>query len=248
MGFFSNLFKKKVLLPPVDLSVLKTDIHSHFVPAIDDGSQSMQETLDLLQEMIGFGYKKVITTPHIMSDFYKNTPEIILGGLEKIRQAIKENNLDIEIEAAAEYYLDDFLEEKIKARELLTFGNNYVLFELSFNSEPQMLTSVIFEMQTAGYKPVLAHPERYSYWYNDFDKYQNMVDKGVLLQLNINSLSGDYPPQTKKMGERLVAEGMISFLGSDCHNMNHINMMHSAVKSQAIHDLLASGKLLNKNL
>ena len=248
MGIFSNIFKKKQNLPPVDLSVLKTDIHSHFVPAIDDGSQSMGETLDLLQEMIGFGYKKVITTPHIMSDFYQNTPEIILGGLEKIRQAIKEKDLDIEIEAAAEYYLDDFFEEKIKTGELLTFGDNYVLFELPFISEPPMLNSAIFEMQTAGYKPVLAHPERYSFWYNDFDKYHNMVDRGVRLQLNINSLSGDYPPATKKMGERLVAEGMISFLGSDCHNMNHVNMMHSAVKSQAIHDLLASGKLLNNSL
>jgi protein-tyrosine phosphatase len=248
MGLFGNLFKKKVDLPPVNLSVLKTDLHSHFIPGIDDGSQSMEETLDLLQEMVGFGYKKVITTPHIMSDYYKNTPEIILGGLEKVRAAAKENNIEIEIEAAAEYYLDDFFEEKIKSGDLLTFGDNYVLFELPFISEPRMLSSAIFEMQTAGYRPILAHPERYSYWYDDFDKYQNMVDKGVLLQLNINSLSGEYPPETKKMGEKLVEEGMISFLGSDCHNMNHVNMMHSAVKSKSIHDLIASGKLQNSKL
>lgn len=248
MGFFSNIFKKKPNLPPVDLSVLNTDLHSHFIPGIDDGSQSMKETLDLLQEMIGFGFKKVITTPHIMSDFYKNTPEIILGGLEKVRAAIKENNLDIEIEAAAEYYLDDFFEEKIKEGKLLTFGKNYVLFELPFITEPPMLDSAIFEMQTNGYRPVLAHPERYSYWYNDFSKYQNMVDRGVLLQLNLNSLSGEYPPETKKMGERLIAENMITFLGSDCHNMNHVNMMHEAVKTQAIHDLIGSGKLLNQTL
>ncbi|MBL4624884.1 MAG: histidinol phosphatase [Flavobacteriales bacterium] len=248
MGFFSSIFKKKQNLPAVDLSVLKTDVHSHFIPAIDDGSQSMQETLDLLQEMVGFGYKKVITTPHIMGDFYKSTPEIILGGLEKVRKAIKENNIDVEIEAAAEYYLDDLFEDRIKTGELLTFGDKYLLFELPFISEPPMLDRAIFEMQTNGYRPVLAHPERYTYWYNDFDRYEAMRDKGVHLQLNINSLSGQYPPDTKKMGERLVEAGMITFLGSDCHNMNHVNMMHDAVKSKTIHDLIASGKLLNDTL
>ena len=248
MSIWSKLFRREVVMPPADLSILGTDVHSHFIPGIDDGSKSLNETLDLLQEMIGFGYKKVITTPHIMSDYYKNTPEIILGELEKVREAIKDQNLDIEIEAAAEYYLDDYFEEKVEAKDLLTFGKNYVLFELPFASEPPMLHRAIFNMQTNGYKPILAHPERYMYWYDDFSMYETMVDKGVHLQLNINSLSGQYPPETKKVAQKLISDGMITFLGSDCHNMNHVNMMNTAVTSKSLHDLLGSGKLLNHTL
>lgn len=248
MGFFSNLFSSKEKLEPADLSVLKTDLHSHFIPGIDDGSQSIEETITLLQEMIALGYKKVITTPHIMSDYYKNTPEIILGGLEKVKAAIAENKLDIEIEAAAEYYLDDFFEEKVEAKQLLTFGNNNILFELPFVSEPPMLNRAIFAMQTVGYRPIIAHPERYTFWYNDFSKYEALQDKGVLLQLNINSLSGHYPPETKKMAIKLIDAGMISYLGSDCHNLNHVNMMQDARTEKSLHKLLESGSLLNSTL
>lgn len=248
MSFISNLFSKKVNLPPADLSVLKTDLHSHFIPGIDDGSQSMHETIDLLKEMIAFGYKKVITTPHIMSDYYKNTPEIILNGLRKVQDEITKQNLDIEIDAAAEYYLDDTFEEKIETGQLLTFGKKYLLFELPFIGEPPMLDKVLFKLQTNGYKPIIAHPERYSFWYRSFDKYEKLKDKGIFFQLNINSLSGEYPAETKKMALRLIKEGMINFIGSDCHNMNHINMMQKALREQGLHDLLQSGKLLNATL
>jgi protein-tyrosine phosphatase len=248
MGLFSNLFSKKKVLPPADLSVLGVDVHSHFIPRVDDGSQSSKETIELLESMVKFGYKKVITTPHVMMDYYKNTPHIILEGLDKLREKVAKAGLDIEIEAAAEYYCDDFFTEFIKKKELLTFGDNYVLFELPFTAEPRMMKDCIFDMQMAGYKPVIAHPERYSFWYDDFDKFLDIRDRGVLLQLNINSLSGQYPADTKKMAEKLVANNMISFLGSDCHNINHIGMMHSAIKEEAIHNVLASGNLLNNTL
>ena len=198
--------------------------------------------------MIQLGYRKVITTPHVMMDFYKNTSDGIIKGLDNIREKVLKQGLTIDIEAAAEYYCDDFFMEMIKKKDLLTFGDNYVLFELPFTSEPRMMKDCIFDMQMAGYKPVLAHPERYSFWYHDFEKYIDLIDRGVKLQLNINSLSGQYPPDTKKMAEKLVAKGMISFLGSDCHNMNHIAMTHEAIKEEAIHQVLASGNLLNNTL
>lgn len=249
MSFLSKLFsKKKELLPPADLSVLKTDIHSHFIPHLDDGSQSSKETFELLENMIAFGYKKVITTPHVMMDYYKNTPEIIKSGLDKLREKVQKEGLNIEIAAAAEYYCDDFFVEFIANKNLLTFGDNYILFELPFTSEPRMMKDCIFNMQMAGYKPVLAHPERYSFWYNDFDKYLDLIDRGVLLQLNINSLSGYYPPETKKMAEKLVEHDMISLLGSDCHNMNHIGLMKAAVQEPALHKVLSSEKLINSKL
>ena len=174
------------------------------------------------------GYKKVITTPHVMSDFYRNTPETILGGLEKVKAALVEHNIDIEIEAAAEYYLDADLEEKINNKEVLTFGDNYLLFELPFISEPAITNNVIFQMQTAGYRPILAHPERYSFWHNNWEKYESLFDKGIILQLNINSLTGAYGPEVQKISERLIDADMIGLLGSDCHNLRHISYTEKA--------------------
>ena len=249
MGIFSSLFsKKEKLLPPADLSVLGTDVHSHFIPGIDDGSKSFEESVELLQAMQNFGYKKVITTPHIMSDYYRNTPEIILSGLEKVREAALKNNLTIQIDAAAEYYLDFDFEEKIKNKTLLTFGKNYVLFELPFVSEPQNLSRAVFEMQMAGYKPVLAHVERYGFWHNSYDKIVALKDKGVLMQLNLNSITGYYCLPTKKIAEKLIDENMIDLVGTDCHNMNHIQLLQQCRAFPALHKIIAKPELINKML
>jgi protein-tyrosine phosphatase len=248
MGFFSNIFSKKVVLPPADLSVLKTDIHSHFLPRLDDGSQSSKETIELLKKMEDFGYKKVITTPHVMSDYYKNTSQGIKESLEKLQPKLIDAGVKIKIEVAAEYYLDDFFSQKIDNKDLLTFGDNYVLFELPFVSEPRSLHDDIFKMQMAGYKPVLAHPERYSFWYKNFESFEKLKDKGVYFQLNINSLSSHYPPETKKTAEKIAQAGMINFLGSDCHNIHHVDWMNEAIKEPIIHQLIESGEMLNATL
>jgi protein-tyrosine phosphatase len=245
MGLFS-FFKKE--LPPADLSVLKTDVHSHFIPGIDDGSKSIQNSLELLMAMEAFGYKKVITTPHVMSDSYKNTPEIILSGLEKVRDAIAKAGLSIKIDAAAEYYLDHDFERKLKAKEVLTFGSNYLLFEMAFVNPPDNLYQFVFEMQTLGYKPVLAHVERYGFWQNDYGKYEELAGRGILLQMNINSVTGHYSYETKKAAEWLINKDMISLVGSDCHHIGHVELMKKALKEKSFHKLLGSSKLLNATL
>jgi tyrosine-protein phosphatase YwqE len=159
--------KKKIELEldPLDFSVLKTDIHSHFIPGIDDGSPDMETTISLIKEMQGLGFKKVITTPHVMSDFYKNTSDIILKGLTDIRSELKVQNINMEIEAAAEYYIDYDFEQKIGKEKFLTFGDNYILVELSFMEAPKNLFDIIFKLQLEGYKVALAHPERYAFFY-----------------------------------------------------------------------------------
>jgi protein-tyrosine phosphatase len=250
MGFFNNLFRKKEkLLEPADISALHVDIHSHFIPGIDDGAEDLEQSLDLLRKMSELGYRKVITTPHVMSDFYRNDPKIILAGLEKVRQGIKEAGIPIEIEAAAEYYLDDQLESLIERNEVLSFGNKYLLFEMPFIAEPQNLARAVFNMQLGGYKPILAHPERYQFWHNDFQKYEDIFDKGVLLQVNINSLSGYYSPAVKKIAEQLIDKDMVSFLGTDCHRMEHLDIYQNITcRTPYFHKLLGSGKLLNSTL
>ncbi len=204
--------------------------------------------MELLRCMHEFGYKKVITTPHIMSDHYRNTPEIILKGLSEVREAILKENIDIKIDAAAEYYLDSEFNAAIEQKKLLTFGQNYVLFELSFFSPPDILFETIFRLQSNGYSPVLAHPERYPYWYNNMEKFNEIRSKGVALQLNINSLTGHYSPDCKKTAEKLIELNMVSFLGSDCHHMGHIELIGKAQVQKSLTKLIESGMLLNSAL
>lgn len=247
MSIIKNIFKKSPKLEPIDLGLLSTDLHSHLIPGIDDGSKSMEMSLDLLRKFSSLGYKKVITTPHVMSDYYKNTPEIILGGLEKVREAIALENIPIEIEAAAEYYLDHHLGELIKQKNLLTFGDNYVLFELSFTAEPPGVKDTIFEMIMEGYKPILAHVERYPFYFDDFTTLEDLKDRGCVLQLNINSLSGQYGPQVKKMAEQVIDKDLIDVVGSDCHHMGHLEMLDDLRTNSYLHKIVGKANLLNKS-
>ncbi len=223
-------------------------MHSHLIPGIDDGSKTIEESLEILKEFKKLGYRKVITTPHTMSDYYKNTPEIILSGLEKVRIALKENNIDIELEAASEYNLDADFEGLIDEKKLLTFGDNYILFELPFFQEPPMLDTIIWKLQTENYKPVLAHVERYPFWFKDWERVLDVKARGVLFQLNINSLTGHYGPDVKEVAEKLIDENLIDFVGSDCHNMNHIEVTKAALKFPYLHKIVKGGKLLNNQL
>ncbi len=250
MGFFKNIFggKKEKLIAPADISILKVDVHSHLIPGIDDGSKTMEETLTLLQEFQDLGYQKVITTPHIMSDYYKNTPEIIRNGLKEVVKAKEEAGLTITIEVAAEYNLDADFENLIDQGDLLTFGEKYLLFELPFFQEPPMLNDIIWKLQTKGYIPVLAHVERYAFWFDDWEKIQELKDRGVLFQLNINSLTGHYGPEVKKMAEKLVDNNYINLIGSDCHNMNHMTLTKKALKLPYLHKIIHSEGILNKKL
>jgi tyrosine-protein phosphatase YwqE len=249
MSFFSKLFGVEKELPPIDIAnLIKVDMHSHLIPGIDDGAKTLEESIELIRSFKEFGYKKIITTPHIMSDYYKNTPEIIQNGLNKLREELNKQKIEIEIEAAAEYYLDFDFSDKIQAEKLLTFGKNYLLIEVSYLNEPDNIDGIIFELQTTGYNIILAHPERYPFWYNNPKRFETLKDKDILFQININSLAGHYSPGAKKTAERLIDLGMVNFIGTDCHHANHLKYMEDALKQPALHKLVASGKLLNHTL
>ena len=249
MGLFGNLFGNR---PPdlgeADLGVLRCDVHSHFIPGIDDGAPTLEASMELLRAMRELGFTKVVTTPHVMSDGYKNSPEIILGGLEKVRAEIAAQGLDITIDAAAEYYLDHEFEQKIQHKEVLTFGKDLLLFELPFISEPNILLQVIFAMQTQGYRPVLAHPERYGYWATDLSKLEQLKERGVLFQLNTIALCGAYGPSVKRSAEKLVDNGWYELIGSDCHRMDHVQAIKATLREPYLHKVIGSGKLLNATL
>ncbi len=238
--------KKKQVLEPIDFSILKTDIHSHFIPGIDDGAPDMETSISLIKKMHELGFSKVITSPHVMSDFYQNSNETILSGLADIRTELKLQNINMEIDAVAEYYIDFDFEQKIGKENFLTFGDNYILVELSFMEAPKNLFDIIFKLQLEGYKVVLAHPERYGYY--TAKDYDELAARGVLLQINLLSLIGHYSPQIMKKTEALIAKNQVSFVGTDCHNMHHAELYEKCQTQKAWHNLVNSGKLLNSTL
>ncbi|OOG70687.1 tyrosine-protein phosphatase [Algoriphagus sp. A40] len=249
MGWF-DVFKKKPSEPvPLDLSWLKVDMHSHLIPGIDDGSKSMEESLELVKRLADFGLKKIITTPHIMSEYYRNTPEIIGMGLEDLRKAVKNEGITLEIEAAAEYYMDEIFLEKVKSGErMLTFGEDYILVETGFINKPQMLLDIIFHLEMAGYKPILAHPERYQYLIGDKKLQEELIDRKLLFQVNLLSFTGFYSRQVKDFGEMLVERGVVALLGTDCHNARYLDMLETLPKYQKIYEKIQNLDLINTRL
>ncbi len=242
-----GLFKKKVEENPSVAPIL-VDVHSHFLPGIDDGVQSFEEALDILRAFSAMGYKKVITTPHIYWDYYPNTPEIILKKLHVLREKIAETDIDIKISAAAEYFLDDHLISLVENKgKLLTFGENYLLFETSFINQPAYLVDTLFKIFALGLTPVMAHPERYLYMHNNIQLAEDLVDRGVLLQVNINSLTGHYSKEVKKCAEKLIDKNLVSFLGSDCHNMRHVGVLKRSAQTKYFKKL-ANQPILNNTL
>lgn len=246
MSLFSFLKKKESW--PERVLPLKTDIHSHLIPAIDDGIQSVEEGLEILRIMQGLGYEKVITTPHTMPGSFDNTPEIIDKGLKKMKAAIKEAEININLEAATEYYLDEvFLKNLEEEKPLMTFGKNYVLVETGFMSPPPFLKEAVFLMNVKGYKPVYAHPERYPYLIENPALLEEMIDRDVVFQLNMVSLAGAYGKPVQKFAEKLVDMGVVKMIGTDCHNMGHIDFVKAATQTKHFQKLLQTD-LLNNTL
>jgi tyrosine-protein phosphatase YwqE len=192
----------------------------------------------------------MVFTPHVMLDGYRNTPEIIKNRLADVQNLLQENNINLEIEAAAEYYLDEGLWTKLRDKTpLLTFGDEkkYLLFESGFRNKPQGLKELVFEMQAQGYKPILAHPERYYYLHNDFDTIEDLISRGVLMQINLVSLAGFYGEDCKEVAEELINEKMVHFVGSDCHSLSYVNAIKE-IRKQGIYEELAELNLLNNSL
>ena len=240
-----GLFKKSEAKKNVtfDYSTLMVDMHSHVLPGIDDGAQTLEESIALVQRMMALGIKKIIATPHIMADYYKNTAESINGALAVLKAELVKQNMDIEVQAAAEHYFDETFEKRIEEGKLMLMGDNYVLFEFSFISKPVNAIPVIRKMRDLGLNPILAHPERYPYM--DVDQYRAIREWGVNFQLNTVSLAGYYGKETKKLAETLIDEQMVDFISSDMHHLRHAEALKEALKMPYVEKLLFDYPLKN---
>ncbi|QIX61157.1 capsular biosynthesis protein [Hymenobacter sp. BT18] len=233
-------------------AALGTDMHSHLLPGLDDGAETVEHSVELLRRLRALGYRKLIMTPHVMGDFYRNTPEGIRGALSQLQQAAQAAGItDVQLECGAEYYLDEwFLRRLENGDELLSFGGarKYLLIETSYLNEPFNLAQVIFELKSAGYQPVLAHPERYTYLYSKFEELPRLRESGVLLQVNLNSLSGYYSAGAKRVAEKLIDAGLVDMLGTDAHHLKHLDtLQHKVLPTDYLAKALAL-PLLNSSL
>ena len=242
-----SIFKKKVY-PKTDLSPLVCDMHSHLLPGIDDGSPDSETSARLIRGLTDLGYKKMITTPHIMWDLYKNDISSITDAHQTLKNEVPD--LSVELRPAAEYYLDDYFDRLVNDNApLLTIKSNWVLVEFSFVTVPVNLKQTLFNLQINGYQPVLAHPERYLYLAEDKKKYDELHDSGYFFQLNLLSLTGYYGKGPQDLAEYLIRKKYVDLLGTDLHHDRHLHALRS---SHQLHDhvkfLLDTGKILNPAL
>lgn len=230
-NLLSKLFKPSMA---PEAPSLRVDMHAHLIPGIDDGAKSLADSLTLIRGMQELGYEKLIATPHVYQDFYPNTREDILSGLAEVQQAVAAAGLDIRVEAAAEYFMDEHFDALLAREELLGLDEQHVLVEMSFFAEPPGLEERFFQMGAKGYRPVLAHPERYLYLAREPERFQRFREMGVRLQLNALSLSGHYGPEVKKLARLLLRQGQYDFLGSDLHHKAHLEKLPKALKQKEV--------------
>lgn len=224
-----SIFKSKPLLKDLIPSNY-IDIHSHLLPGIDDGAKTFEDSLRLTKALQSFGTTQFITTPHIIGHYWENNSQNIKANEEVTKNELKKNNISIPFRAAAEYMIDDYFVNIFQNEKLLTIKDNYVLVEMSYINPPIQLYSILFDLQVAGYIPVLAHPERYVFYHNNFEEYKKLINAGCLLQLNLLSVVGYYGEVIFKVAEKLLQKGMYSFVGSDVHHNNHIAAFNEKIK------------------
>lgn len=216
-----SIFSKKYFIK--DLLEGFVDIHNHILPGIDDGAKNNKESLILIKRLMDLGVRQFIPTPHIMQDFYPNTLETIGDSYQKLLETIPHKiQKEITINPAAEYMLDNNFDILLETENLYTLKGSYVLIEMSYFQAPINLENIIFKLKTKGYIPVLAHPERYSFYHNKFEYYKKLKKMGCLFQLNLLSLGDHYGKSVEKVAFNLLDGQLIDFIGSDVHNESHI--------------------------
>lgn len=222
---------------------ITTDIHSHILPGIDDGSPNLETSIMLIKGLKKLGINRSIATPHIISDLFRNNPNSIHGALSLLRAELQRQSIDFELDAAAEYMLDPYFFELLQNRQpLLTVYDNFILTEFSYVSPPDELSKMSFEIISAGYIPILAHPERYSFFNRNFRMYNHLVDLGFLLQVNLLSLTGYYGKDCMKSAQYILENNLASFVATDLHHEKHLEMLTDKKNRILFHEMLSHRK------
>jgi protein-tyrosine phosphatase len=241
-------FKSKSTDQAQPFQGLQTDLHSHLLPGIDDGSPTLEESLHLIERLYNMGYRRIITTPHIYKEQYPNSTETVLQQLALVREAIAGKFPGLSLDAAAEYFMDEHFQKLFDAGDLLTLPGNYVLFEMSFFAPYPALHDLLFKLNLAGYKPILAHPERYNYYARDWESLEKLRYFGCYFQVNLLSLTGYYGKPARQIAQKLLENEFVDFLGTDMHHRQHADLLDKLLKDKDITNKLQEKTRLNQNL
>lgn len=240
-----KFFQKAKKTVPFD-QLINVDIHAHLIPNIDDGPENMVDAIQLIRGLVTLGYKKLTATPHVYSQFYPNSMEAISEAFTALQEEVKKEKIPVQLECAAEYYLEESFEKLLEKDEILKLGDNRVLVETSLLAQDPKLLHYIFNIQMKGLQPVLAHPERYTYM-SEKD-YRQLLDAGCEFQLNLLSLAGHYGKEVLKKAKYLLKQQYIHFVGSDVHHIEHLNKQTKFIRSGKAASLLQQQHLLNNSL
>jgi protein-tyrosine phosphatase len=243
-----SIFKKKQK-DTTDLSELGTDMHSHVLPGIDDGSPDTTASATLIAGLKDLGYSRLVTTPHIFWDIYKNTNQSIADAHELLRLSMS-GSAQMPLRSAAEYYLDEHIDELLRTDiPLLTIRDNWVLVEFSFVTPPMDLKEKLFSLQIKGYQPVLAHPERYTYLAKQKKTFDDLKEAGCLFQVNLLSFTNYYGKPAHDLAHYLLKKNYVDLLGTDLHHDRHLHALRSSPQLTGIaKQLLDAGRLLNPSI
>lgn len=215
-----NFFHKKPA--PKPLFPYTTEVHCHILPGIDDGSPDVEHSLPLLRQLQEWGIAKVIATPHVTEATFENTPQTVGDAYERLCREPEFGEIGIQLCYSAEYRMDDNFLGIFQRNEIMPMPGNHVLIENSFLQPFWNIKELVFELQLKGFSPILAHPERYAYYYDDKKIYQELHNQGCEFQVNLLSLAGYYKRRSREVAEWLASQHMIDYLGSDLHNSNHL--------------------------
>lgn len=243
---FNFFFKRQQV--NADISFIKTDMHSHLLPGIDDGVPQKEQSIQFMQALMQLGYTSFICTPHILHTVHNNSKSTILPALQTVQTTINAAGLDIKVSAAAEYMVDEYVEQELKKTEEVLHFNKNVLIEMSYAAPSPNIEEVLFNLKLNGWQPVLAHPERYNYFHDKWTSYERLIDMGCEFQLNLLSLSDYYGPSVKAMAEKLIKKQMVHWLGTDLHHQKHLRAIQLLLTEKRFYDLLKDVPFKNASL
>ncbi|KUK32094.1 MAG: Tyrosine-protein phosphatase YwqE [Thermoanaerobacterales bacterium 50_218] len=195
------------------------DIHTHILPGLDDGPETLEESLEMAEACVSAGFTAVVATPHVIPGVFENSSQEILESVRALRKALEAEKIPLEVYPGAEYHITPDLPQDLAAGKLVTLGNTgkYLLVELPVQELPPYTEQVLFQILLNGVTPVLAHPERNEYLATHPQALAELVRKGVLVQVTAGCLTGLFGSLPKKAAQRYLKEGMVHFVATDAH-------------------------------
>lgn len=220
-------FKKKASYAFMDIGLV-TDVHSHILPGVDDGSDGLEESVSILTELQRLGVRRCIFTPHVSRSMFPNTAPDLSARFEAFIPTLPEEiRSGMQFHLASEYMVDEFFGG---LTDRLYWPDGRILIEMSYYQRSREIRQTIFDLRMQGRQPVLAHPERYVFYQKAFDRrtgkvdeLEELVDMGCELQLNVMSLTGAYGTASLAIARWLLDAGMYRFIGTDVHSRGQID-------------------------